>query len=192
MSTQDLEKIRFMRQENPWWQTGEVPSQNLEPFKRRDFYKICERISDRQIISLTGLRRVGKTTLLYQLIDHLLGKEKIQRTRILMLTLDNPFWKDSNSSLLEIFNLYTNAILKEPVFNSSLNKELKQVYIFLDEIQYWQDWENILKSIYDKNYPIKIIISGSSSLHLYARSAESLVGRIHHQLIFPFLLRRSD
>jgi len=57
---------------NRWWDTGKVEEIYLEPYKRPLFYKIEKFLNDRQIILIYGMRRVGKTVLMYQLIDSLL------------------------------------------------------------------------------------------------------------------------
>jgi predicted AAA+ superfamily ATPase len=44
-------------------------------------------MKDRQILLITGLRRVGKTTLMYQLIQHLLD-EKVKSLHILYFSFD--------------------------------------------------------------------------------------------------------
>jgi len=59
---------------NRWWNTGKVPEVYLKPFKRKLFNKILKFLDTRQIILIYGLRRVGKTILIYQLIDYLLKK----------------------------------------------------------------------------------------------------------------------
>ncbi|MDP2992666.1 MAG: AAA family ATPase, partial [Deltaproteobacteria bacterium] len=58
---------------NPWWKDGKVPSEFLGR-KRKIFSEIVNYIDKRQIVLFTGLRRVGKTTLMYQIINELLGK----------------------------------------------------------------------------------------------------------------------
>ncbi|MCS7123693.1 MAG: hypothetical protein RMJ17_03965, partial [Candidatus Aenigmarchaeota archaeon] len=59
---EERELIKF----NEWWETGKVSEKNLEKYKRYLFQKILKFIPDRQVILITGLRRVGKTKLLYQ------------------------------------------------------------------------------------------------------------------------------
>mgnify|MGYP001128908337 CR=1 FL=1 len=59
---------------NPWWKDNEISKELAKPYKRKIFDKISNLLNYRQIIILSGLRRVGKTTLLYQVIEHLLKK----------------------------------------------------------------------------------------------------------------------
>ncbi|MFW9855879.1 MAG: ATP-binding protein [Candidatus Thorarchaeota archaeon] len=182
----DIDIIQFLRTWNPWWTTNEVPGSLLERFKRRDFYVISERIEERQILSLTGLRRVGKTTLIYQLIDHLLTELHIPAKNILFISLENPYLKTLKVPFQSIMALYGKSIVGHDIFDLTSEIESQPIYVFLDEVHYWPDWERELKVIYDRKIPIKFIVSGSSSLHLHSKSSESLVGRIDHQLIFPF------
>ncbi|MEM3056867.1 MAG: AAA family ATPase, partial [Candidatus Bathyarchaeia archaeon] len=56
------------------------------PFKRYAFQRILEGLEERQILLVTGPRRVGKTTLLYQVIERLL--ERVPPNRILYFSFD--------------------------------------------------------------------------------------------------------
>jgi len=63
---EDLERF------NPWWKNGKVKEGWLKEYKRKVYFEIEKYIDKRQIILIWGLRRVGKTTLLFQLIQKLL------------------------------------------------------------------------------------------------------------------------
>jgi len=67
-------ELRDIEQFNDWWTSGKVKSSLLKPYKRPLFNKILKYIGDRQILLVYGLRRVGKTTLFYQLIQYLLDE----------------------------------------------------------------------------------------------------------------------
>jgi len=61
---------------NPWWRTGRV-DKKLTGKRRRIFKEVLEYIDLRQILMFTGLRRVGKTTLMFQIIDWLIKEKNI-------------------------------------------------------------------------------------------------------------------
>ncbi|MFH7836523.1 MAG: AAA family ATPase, partial [Candidatus Aenigmatarchaeota archaeon] len=65
-----------MERFNEWWFTGKIRKELALPFKRYAFSKVLESLKERQILIITGLRRVGKTTLLYQAIEKLLETEE--------------------------------------------------------------------------------------------------------------------
>ncbi|MHA1832848.1 MAG: AAA family ATPase [Candidatus Baldrarchaeia archaeon] len=56
------------------------------PFKRFAFPRLLDSLKERQILIITGLRRVGKTTLLYQTIEKLLERE--EPNKILYFSFD--------------------------------------------------------------------------------------------------------
>ncbi len=149
---------------NPWWATGRVPDGLLFEFKRDLFYKLIKQIETRQIILLTGMRRVGKTVLIYQIINELL--KKVNPKNILYFSFDV-----SRSKIDDILKIYHNEIL---------NKEIgeERVYIFFDEIQKADDWANKIKVYYDLYPMLKFFLTGSASLILQKKSAESLAGRV--------------
>ncbi|MEM1955908.1 MAG: hypothetical protein QXW52_06555 [Candidatus Caldarchaeum sp.] len=51
---------------NEWWFTGKVRRELAPEYRRRDYAKLLKALQNRQIVIITGLRRVGKSTLMYQ------------------------------------------------------------------------------------------------------------------------------
>lgn len=162
---------------NPWW-SGKFSI----VFKEREVYKEIQKFMPLpQIIALTGLRRVGKTTLMLKIIEDAL-KNRFDPKNIIYFSFD------------EFKETEIRAVAKE--YEAMAERDLKKgKYILLfDEIQKLNGWEDQLKSVYDsfgKN--IKIIISGSESLFLKKKLKETLAGRIFEfkveQLLFKeFLL----
>lgn len=172
------EILRILYQHNPWWIQKPISTSKLKPFKRQDYYKILDRLKHKEILSLIGPRQVGKTTLLYQLIDNLLSREEPRK--IFFLSLDDPYIPITIKTLARIFDIYSANILKEP-----LSDIKDRIHIFLDEIQVVENWEIILKRWYDLGYKIKFVVTGSSSTSIRDGSSEALVGRIHPQIVFP-------
>ncbi|WP_298275923.1 ATP-binding protein [Ferroplasma sp.] len=151
---------------NTWWETGTV--NDTPDYKRPLFYELTKYLDERQIIVIYGLRRTGKTTIIYQLIDYLL-KNNIKKYNILYFSFDY-----SNIELRDIIEDYEKYILKKPI-----KMENSKIYIFLDEIQKLPDWENKIKIYYDMYKNIKFIISGSASINVEKKSNESLAGRMY-------------
>lgn len=152
---------------NPWWTSGTVKTDLLEAYRRPLFNEIKDYLEDRQIILLYGLRRVGKTTLLYQIVDHLLGVG-IEANRIMYFSFD-----ETSGDIRDVLKSYEAKVLRKPI------EELERVYIFFDEIQKVEDWDNKLKMIYDQYPNLKFFICGSASLNLRKRGGENLAGRTY-------------
>ena len=72
-----------------------------------------------------------------------------------------------------MLNEYQNSVLHKTFDNTE-----KNVYIFLDEIQKLQRWEDKIKIYYDLYPNLKFILSESASVSLRKKSDESLAGRI--------------
>jgi len=156
--------IRF----NEWWKTGSVRKELKKERKRDLFYNILNYLENRQIIAIYGLRRTGKTTLMYQIIDHLLEND-VEPKNIIYFSFDEVVAKQSKI-IEDLLETYSATILK---------KEWKNAYIFLDEIQHIDNWQAIIKRYYDLYPDLKIFISGSGSLFIKKKSRESLAGRIY-------------
>ncbi len=159
---------------NPWWKTGKVKEEWLKEYKRKLYYELLNYLDKRQIILIQGLRRMGKTTLLFQIINELLYRGVPPRN-ILYFSFD-----DFIHRLEDVLDIYQKFILK------SRFEEIKTtIYVFLDELQKLENWEEKLKVLYDIYPNIKFIVSGSSSITLKKKSKESLAGRVIDFTLLP-------
>ncbi|MEM5771873.1 MAG: AAA family ATPase, partial [Candidatus Aenigmatarchaeota archaeon] len=117
---------------NPWWK-GEFKLS----FKDREIYrKIQKFIPLPQIIALTGLRRVGKTTILFKLAEDAIN-QGLDPKNILYFSFDE-------FKAIEIKKIVSEY---EELFGKNLRNG-KFLFLF-DEIQKLDDWENQLKAFYD-------------------------------------------
>ena len=169
--------LQRMSRLNPWWKTGIVPGGLLKEFRRRDYSVLRRRLDETVAQSVLGARQVGKTTMLYQLIADMLSAGADPR-RILFLTLDGQGIAHSSDSLLRMFELYANGVIREPV--SGLTK---RVHVMIDEAHLVKGWQGVVKHFLDQAWPVKFVVSGSSAAEIFAGSSESLVGRIRHQTL---------
>src|SRR3990167_9033010 len=168
-----MEKVK-LEEFNHWWIKGKVDSELALPFKR-DSYKEIEKYIDKKfIVAITGLRRVGKTTTIYQLIKDLIKKTKTEN--ILFFSFD-----ENNVKISEIIETY------KEIHKKDFREE--KVYIFFDEIQKLNNWENEIKKYYDLYPKLKFIISGSESLFIRKKTKETLAGRIFEFTLTPFTFR---
>ena len=147
---------------NPWWKGGfEIE------FKQREIYKEVKKfLTLPQIIAFTGLRRVGKTTLMFKIIEDAI-KDSFDSKSIIYFSFD------------EFREKEVREVIKE--YEELMEKDFREgkYLLLLDEIQKLRNWEDQLKSIYDTfGKKVKIIISGSESLFIRKKSKETLAGRI--------------
>jgi len=160
---------------NVWWLTGKVESSLVG--KEREFLKIIEKyIEKRQIIGIMGLRRVGKTTLLYQIVKMLLAKG-INPYDILYFTFD------------EVVEGDVDCVIEEYIRTIRKGEVKGRIFILFDEIQKVPDWQNKLKIYYDLHPDWKFIIAGSSGLKIAKKGHESLAGRIFFFTLNPLSFR---
>lgn len=159
---------------NPWWKSSEVPGE-LTGRHRHLLPKLISYLDYRQIILLYGIRRAGKTTLMHQIIDHILTQKKIPHFNILYFSFDL-----QELSLEQIVEYYEVEILKNEIRSG------KPIYLFIDEIQKLDDWANRIKILYDRHPNLKLVLSGSAALPLLKGTKESLAGRFFEFLVKPF------
>lgn len=158
--------LKVLTAYNPWWKTSGVNPKMTKSYKRFAFHEAMKRLNEtniRRTVVLTGTRRVGKTTIQYQMIDALL-KEGVSPQKIVFISMDHPMLK--LSQFQEVLECYHENIYPD-----------QDVYYFFDEIQYASDWDRWLKIIYDNQPDTRVIATGSASPALMKGSRESGAGR---------------
>lgn len=76
-----------------------------------------------------------------------------------------------------------------PLFLSELGELVDQpVTLFFDEVQHLEEAGLFVKGLVDRHVGVPILVTGSSSFHLAARTRESLAGRATRTRLLPFSL----
>ncbi len=120
------------------------------------------------INDIVGPRRSGKTYLMYLTIKKILKKTDKKATIYINF---------ENRKLLPLRESYFNDII-EFIYAENLIDKYKIVYLFLDEVQRIDKWEQYVRSIYDEfKDKIIIFVSGSSANLLSKEYSKLLTGR---------------
>lgn len=158
--------LKVLSSFNPWWVTGALHPGFFKSYKRFAYYEAMKRLDQtdiRRTVVLSGARRVGKTTIQFQMIQALLDRGVIP-SHIVFISMDHPVLK--LSQLDDILDCYHENICAT-----------KDVYYFFDEIQYAANWDRWLKAIYDMQPETRVVATGSASPALLKGSTESGAGR---------------
>ncbi|MES1211499.1 MAG: AAA family ATPase, partial [Acidobacteriota bacterium] len=156
--------LRVLHAFNPWWTNR---SSSVPAFRRLAFDACCKYLFDDSIkrgILVSGPRRVGKTTVLYQLAEALIERE-VEPRSILYLSLDHPVLK--MLSIEETVRIY----------NEHVHPPGEKAFFLFDEVQYAAEWDLYLKVLIDHRPEIRIVATGSAALRQRRDSVDSGVGR---------------
>ena len=150
---------------NQWWVTDKVDPVLKKEFKRVQYKKLRQLVSEpRGVVIVYGLRRVGKSTLIYQVIDEMLQTEKPDR--VVYFSYDF-----SLGEIVEVLNAYQSL--------TNVDWKHEKVTVFLDEIQKNAHWSSEIKILYDLFPRLKFVVTGSASLQLEREAAIELAGRFY-------------
>ncbi len=131
-------------------------------------------IHSTKIVSLTGVRRSGKTYLLLYTIYRLL-KNKVDKSNIIYINFEDERLDLNTEDLDLILQAYRELYP---------GNNLDNCYFFFDEIQNIPQWEKFIRRLYE-NFSKNIFITGSNSNMLSSDIATSLRGRNINYEIFP-------
>lgn len=132
----------------------------------------------RHVIILTGVRRAGKSTIMHQLMAHLIQEKGVPPQNVVYLFLED---------ILVQQYLSQGWKLLDHIYNYYLETHNPQgkVYLFLDEIQGIKDFNRWISGKYEKQDLIKFILSGSRRSLVESESASVLTGRNVQIDIYP-------
>jgi len=147
----------YIQLQNPWWRKDfNLTTLKEYSLKHRFAFSKTQKIlrETKLMLQISGLRRLGKSTLMKHLILDLIENQHVDANKVVFCEFS------------ELYNNLESVLQSAPV----------QSYLFLDEIQYCRDWKDILKHYYDIGAAVKIVFSGSATIS-YTKNKESLLGR---------------
>jgi len=129
----------------------------------RDILPSLEKeLEKKEATVITGMRRVGKTTLLTYLFEQITSNNKY------IFDLENPLHRNIFEE--ENYDNIWNNLAQYGITNK------EKTYLFLDEIQNLPKISTVVKYLYD-HFDVKFVLTGSSSYYLKNLFPESLSGR---------------
>lgn len=133
----------------------------------------------RKAYVMMGVRRCGKTWIMYQHMHEQLRKG-LSKDKLLYLNFEddrlNSFSSENFQNILDAyFDLY-------PQYVNS-----KELLFFFDEIHVIPGWEKFIRRLLDKEQ-MQVFVTGSSAKMLSSEIATTLRGRAWTEEIFPFSL----
>lgn len=126
------------------------------------------------IISVTGVRRCGKTYLLYETIKRIISKG-VPKKNILYINFEDERLDLGKQDLDLILQAYQELYPKN---------DPGECYFFFDEIQNIEGWQKFIRRIFD-TISRKIYITGSNSKLLSTEIATELRGRTLNYILYP-------
>ena len=138
------------------------------------FVKRAVTLSDNFNYVFVGLRRVGKSYLMYQQIHHLI-ETGISPEEILFFNFEDERIAGMDTEHLDMIKrCYEEMYSHRPIF-------------FLDEIQIVPHWEQFVRRLADQKY--RVYVTGSNAKMLSKDIATTLGGRFMIQYVYPFSFR---
>lgn len=157
--------------QNPHW---DGITQNL--IKRDKLEQLIDYLPLRQVITISGIRRCGKSSLARLAIEHLI-QSGVERHNILFVNLEQPFFLEFKHDANYLETIYETYL--------KLMHPKGKIYIIFDEVQFFDNWQVYIKSKYE-SHDIKFIITGSNSSLLSNELNTLLSGRSLNVHLTPF------
>lgn len=169
-------KLEIVRQLIFEWQDRVMTRQGVE---RQMEPRILECFGSRPIKIVTGFRRSGKSFLTQQIARKLVTSGAVPRENVLYLNLEDYRLQEcvTPGQLDQIFNLF--------IQTSVAGRRL----VIFDEIQNVPNWDRFVRTLYEREDDLEMILTGSNSELLSAELGSNLAGRFIEFFLFPFSFR---
>lgn len=166
------ESLQVLRDLNPWWDTPPLVRPEPPAWRRPLVAEIAARLRRPRGLSevIRGPRQVSKTTGIYQIVRDLIAGGVSGRDAVL-LRFDLELLREEPAVLRTAFRWYVDAVRGRPA------QEGPPAYVFLDEIHKLRRWSEEVKHLGD-TFPVRLLLTGSSSVLVARGGRESLAGRI--------------
>ncbi len=162
--------IEALNDWNVWWKDKNLLTPRVG--RERESLKTLENwLRIKEIKVVTGIRRSGKSTLFYQLINKLL-QDGVEPQKILLVNFEDDVL--SKHTLKEIVDFYQSSKYDKDDF-----------YLFLDEIHRCPEWELYIRKLYDTGKKIQIFVTDSSSKFVQNEYSAVFTGRNVKLLQYP-------
>ena len=132
-----------------------------------------------KIVTLVGVRRSGKSFLLFDTIKRLLTEKGLHKEQILYMNFEDERLELAQDELQFILRGFQELYP---------DQNLSACYFFFDEVQNLQGWEKFLRRIYD-TITRNIFITGSNAKLLSREIATALRGRTIPFEVYPLSFR---
>lgn len=152
--------------DNPWMSGESLDSWFARHLPERFVPRKTELSLGELVELVVGPRQVGKSTLVWKTLAD-------KGAPFLYLNCEEPSLREWMRS--------------PSLFVSDLKSTFPSIQqVFLEEAQHLEEAGLFLKGVHDAKAGISLVVTGSSSFHLEARTRESLAGRARRQLLLPF------
>lgn len=141
---------------------------------RRDLYlnRLIERRENGMIKVVTGIRRCGKSYLLFKLYYQYLIESGVEASRIIPIPLDDDDFEELHDSKK------LSAYIKERITDDNM------WYVFLDEVQLCKNFEAVLNGL-NRRDNVDIYVTGSNSKFLSSDVLTEFRGRGDEVRVYP-------
>jgi len=170
--------MEYLSRMNYWWHASGVREEDKGIARSGYVDKIKDTIGLERIVCVSGVRRSGKSTLLFQFIDYLI-ESSVPPENIVLVRVDDLIGKtDDLRDVVSVFHELKGIDPRE-----------KEVYFLLDEVHFMENWHLQLKHFIDLRYKSRFIVTGSSKTLVYKDASESLAGRVRFIDVFPLTFK---
>lgn len=170
--------VRVLADENPWRLRGQVPPRLAKAVERplaAHLWRALLAGGRGRYHLLSGPRRVGKSTIMYQTVARL-REVGVPPERLVWVRLEHPLL--IGASVERLLRRWLDSVGARPE---------SPAYLFLDEVPFAHEWDRWLRNIVDERWPVCVVASASTDP---LRERRLVVGneRFEDHLVAPYHL----
>jgi uncharacterized protein len=171
-----------LREWNPWWDThkGAILDQRCR-LGREALEDVIPWLGRIPVLAICGMRRCGKSTLMHQLVRHLLRSKTVNNPHdVVLANFEETVFLEERRDTRALDLLF--EVYRETARPSG------KPWVFLDEVQNIDGWARWVRAASEKGLGT-FVVSGSSSKIIEPELGSVLTGRHQSFTLWPFSYR---
>lgn len=157
------------------WQNIALSRKGVTRLSEKGLFSV---MGSKPIKIITGFRRSGKSFLVQQLIKKCVESDKIHKDDFLYVNFEDYRLEEYNTNK-DLEKIYL-------TFRENICSKTGRKLIVFDEIQKINKWDKFIRTLYEKDTDIEIILTGSNSEMLSSELSSNLSGRFIEFNVAPF------
>lgn len=140
------------REQNPWWETGDVSAADRYHSEHRsDYSHKFRRVRENRFLAIAGAAGSGKTTILHQLAHDLVQEDGIPPTNIMYLPLGDPRFQIGADVVSDAIQEFATYFWR--------NSEDTEGYVFIDDADTNDTWAQQVRESLDEFPNLTVVVT---------------------------------